>query len=227
MVLRDAFVAVLVVAGHAGHQLLAVTALDVIEEVGGTSPAQHGGALSVVADLDRTVGQLAVVKAFWSSWHIWRLSGLRDCRRTLYRQVMLSLDGDPNVSTPLCIVCGSDFVLIDHFILNNGSAWAISKTALHNHRGVREAWIDAILGTFGHDDASDHITFGARVGPVDGSPDPAATLVDAAEPYPESDMFGLKLSRAQGLDHARLSDFWQVVDFILVSDPQVQKHVYG
>ena len=47
--------------------------------------------------------------------------------------------------------------------------------ACHVHEGEREAWVDVILGSLRSDDASDHVTFGARVGPVAGQADPAAT----------------------------------------------------
>ena len=62
----------------------------------------------------------------------------------------------------------------------------IMFAACHVHEGEREAWVDVILGSLRSDDASDHVTFGARVGPVAGQADPAATAVPAAAAYSRS-----------------------------------------
>ena len=113
------------------------------------------------------------------------------------------------------------------FLANGGDAYAVAFAALHTHGGMREAWIDTILGTWGEDSASDHVTFGCRVGPVEGQDDPAATAVDAALPYSDKPIWGTKLSRAAALDHPRLAEFWEVVDFLLVADPVIHHHVYG
>jgi hypothetical protein len=93
--------------------------------------------------------------------------------------------------------------------------------------GVREAWIDAIVGTWGEDTVNDHVTFGCRVGPVADSPDPAASLVNGGEVAPDSPIFGQKLSREEGLAHPRIDEFWQIVDTILEHDELVREHIYG
>lgn len=92
---------------------------------------------------------------------------------------------------------------------------------------VHEAWIDAILGSWGHNEFGDHVTFGCRVGPVVNSPTPAATLVNGGAVAPDSPIFGRKLSREEGLNHPRLAEFWQVVDTILEHDELVRRHIYG
>jgi hypothetical protein len=66
-----------------------------------------------------------------------------------------------------------------------------------------------------------------RVGPVEGDPNPAATLVQACQDGSGSEIHGVLLSREDGLAHPRLSEFWGVVDFVLANDPTVHVHLYG
>lgn len=136
----------------------------------------------------------------------------------------LTLDGDSEVREDTCESCGKHFLLVTSFIASDGAAHAVAKTALHDHDG-QEAWIDLVFGSW-HESADDHVTFGCRVGPVVGSPDPAATAVDAAQPYGESPFWGQKLSRAEALGHPRLDEFWQAVDFLLFGEPTINHHVY-
>jgi hypothetical protein len=138
----------------------------------------------------------------------------------------LSFDPERNVELKSCTSCGRDYTLVKSFILDHDDAHAIVLAALHDHDG-KEAWLDIILGTFGTEDYTDYVTFGCRLGPVEGQREPAATLVQAAEPYEESAMFGLKLSRDEALIHPWLAQFWRVVDFVLLSDPDIHFHVYG
>jgi hypothetical protein len=107
-------------------------------------------------------------------------------------------------------------------------AVAVYYVSCYRHDdGVREAWIDAIVGTWGEDTVNDHVTFGCRVGPVSDSPDPAASLVNGGEVAPDSPIFGQKLSREEGLAHPRIDDFWTIVDTILEHDELVREHIYG
>ena len=94
----------------------------------------------------------------------------------------LSFDPERTVELKSCAACGRGYTLVKSFILDDNDAHAVLFAALHDH-GEREAWIDVILGTFGSEDFSDHITFGCRVGPVQGLHEPAATAVAAAAPY--------------------------------------------
>lgn len=152
----------------------------------------------------------------WSPWS----AGLA---RTL-PGVTLTLDGDSEVREDTCGSCGEHSLLVTSFVMRDGAAYAVAKTALHHHDGY-EAWVDLVFGSW-HEDADDHLTFGCRVGPVAGSPDPAATAVDAAKPYGESPFWGQKLSRTGALAHPRLDEFWLAVDFLLVSEPRINHHVY-
>lgn len=138
----------------------------------------------------------------------------------------LAFDPERSVELKTCASCGRGYTLVKSFILDDEDAHAILFAALHDH-GEPEAWIDVILGTFGTEDFTDHLTFGCRVGPVDGQVEPAATLVQAARPYSDAPLFGRKLSREEAMTHPLLTAFWRVVDFALVSDPDVHFHVYG
>ncbi len=140
---------------------------------------------------------------------------------------MLSFDGEVDVSARQCGDCGRDFTLVKAFVLRDGSAHAVCFAACHVHDGEREAWIDLVLGTFGGDATADHVTFGVRVGPVAGQLEPAATLVQAAIPYGDAALFGRKLSREEALVHPCLPLCWDLIDWVLVADDTVNKHVYG
>jgi hypothetical protein len=112
-------------------------------------------------------------------------------------------------------------------VYESGTAVAVYYASCYHHNGVHEAWIDAILGSWGGSTFADHVTFGCRVGPVPDSPAPAATLVDGGAAAPDSPIFGQKLRREEGLDHPRLGDFWRLVDTILEHDELVRRHICG
>ena len=138
----------------------------------------------------------------------------------------LGLDGAPDIREQECSCCGTTFVVVDHFILMNGRTHAIAKSALHHHGEEHEAWIDVIFGPFGDEATVERVSFGCRVGPTAGAGEPAATVVDAAQPYPDSPLWGHKLSREEALQQDSLAQFWGVVDWLLSTDPTVHGHVY-
>ncbi|MGG5257373.1 hypothetical protein [Phycicoccus avicenniae] len=137
----------------------------------------------------------------------------------------LSFDEPSDTSEKECDRCGAGYTLVKSLIRDADGPHAVAFSALHHHDGQHEAWIDAILGSF-DDDCSDHVTFGCRVGPVDGSAEPAATAVEAAVPYGDSPLWGRRLRREEALAHDRLDDYWQVVDFLLEHEPTVRAHVH-
>ena len=141
--------------------------------------------------------------------------------------MVLAYDSPQPAEERRCDHCGRSYLLVRAFITRDGDAYAIVFAACHVHDGEREAWIDVILGTFSSDDASDHVTFGARVGPVAGQADPAATAVPAGVAYSQSPFWGIKLSRDEALAHPRIDEFWEIVDYVLLTDPAVHAHVYG
>lgn len=140
--------------------------------------------------------------------------------------VPLAFDPERAVDERVCPDCRRSYLNIKGFILKDNDAHAIFFAALHSH-DAPEAWIDVILGTFGDDDPSDHVTFGCRVGAIDGQLEPAATLVPAAKPYGNAPIWGVKLDREAALLHPRLPEFWEVVDFVLTKDDDVHSHIYG
>ncbi|SBT43577.1 hypothetical protein GA0070611_2372 [Micromonospora auratinigra] len=127
----------------------------------------------------------------------------------------------------VCPCCDTDADRTWATIHRDGTALAVYFASCYHHHGIHEVWIDAILGSWGQDRFDDHLTFGCRVGPVDDSPMPAATLVNGGEVAGDSPIFGRKLSREDGLRHPRLPEFWQVVDLILEQDDLVHRHLYG
>ncbi|MGY2873579.1 hypothetical protein ACVW00_000769 [Marmoricola sp. URHA0025 HA25] len=138
----------------------------------------------------------------------------------------LWLDGESTIDRSTCDDCGAEYLLVKSFVLDADGPCAIAMTALHHHGGF-EAWMDVILGSFEGDGQDERVTFGCRVGPVEGSREPAASLVQAAVPYGDTPTFGHKLSRDEALGHRRLPDFWHVVDFLLENEPAIDHHVHG
>ncbi len=141
----------------------------------------------------------------------------------------LFLDDESDVRAFACSDCGAEYLEVKSFILDEVGPYAIGMTSLHHHDGF-EAWMDVIFGSFDEaegTDPSDRVTFGCRVGKVDGSVEPAATAVQAGATYGDSPTFGLKLNRDEALAHPRIADFWTVVDFLLESEPAINHHVYG
>ena len=92
----------------------------------------------------------------------------------------LWLDGESTIESSACHDCGAEYVLVKSFLLAEHGPHAIAFSALHEHHDP-EAWIDVIFGSFESEAAQDErVTFGCRVGPVEGSDQPAATAVRAA-----------------------------------------------
>jgi hypothetical protein len=127
----------------------------------------------------------------------------------------------------ICPCCATEAERTWTFVYAGDTALAAYFATCYHHDGVHEAWIDAILGTWGQSRTDDHVTFGCRVGPVQNSPAPAATLVDGGSTAPDEPLYGQKLTREQGLAHPRIGEFWQLVDTILEQDSLVRQHVYG
>jgi hypothetical protein len=141
--------------------------------------------------------------------------------------VSFAFDEAPVVESKDCGRCGTEYRLVKAFVVKDRTAHAVVCSALHHNDGQREGWMDAILGAFGGGASADHVTFGCRVGPIEGQVEPAASVVQAAVPYSDSSIWGRKLDRTEALSHPWLPDFWEIVDFVLVNDEVVHDHVYG
>jgi hypothetical protein len=137
---------------------------------------------------------------------------------------MLAFDGGRDVVSTVCDDCGAPQTRITGFVLRDGGAYAVYFASCYHHDG-HEVWIDAIFSPTWLDDVDDHYTFGCRVGPIEGQDEPAASMVDAASIRSDSALFGHKLSREEGLAHSQVDEFWELVDFLLVNDPDVAVHM--
>lgn len=138
----------------------------------------------------------------------------------------LAIEPDAEVVEHACTTCGEPFQRVTGFIHNDGDAYAVYYASCYHHVG-HEAYIDIIFSKTWDDGVDDRETFGCRVGPVAGQSDPACSLVTGGSAFRDSALFGRKLTRDQALAHPRLSDFWAVVDHVLVNDCVVRDHVYG
>jgi hypothetical protein len=127
-----------------------------------------------------------------------------------------------------CPCCNAPIERMWNFISADGDATAVYFANCYHHLDQpHDAYIDVIMGTWGTNDASDHVTFGCRVGPVVNSPQPAATLVEACLDGARGEIHGAILTREDALKHPWLPRFWEIVDFILEKDPTVHRHLYG
>lgn len=140
---------------------------------------------------------------------------------------ILEIDPDRQVRTRKCDCCGGERESVTGFVSRDGKPYAVYFAACYPH--TAEAWIDVILGAEWDDKyPADHVTFGCRVGPVEGSPQPGCTVVQAASAFDNpSAIFGDCLDRERALVHPWLDDFWAVVFHILEEDPTVHTHLYG
>lgn len=112
--------------------------------------------------------------------------------------------------------------------LHDGEGLAgIFYASLYNHDGVRDVYVDAILGTWNTDDYSDHVTITTRTGPVEPDSHIASTLVDGGASYPDEAIFGHKISRDEGLLSPRLPEFWAASDAVLSQVEEIDHHLYG
>ncbi len=109
----------------------------------------------------------------------------------------------------------------------DSSTFAVCFASLDDDDGVRLAWMDGILGTFGERAPQDHITFGCRVSPGGDSRGPVISAVDAALAFTYRPVMGQRLTRAEALGHPRIEDFWAIVDLVLMGDASVRSYVYA
>jgi hypothetical protein len=143
------------------------------------------------------------------------------------RSLGLFLSREPvrTVRTGTCDCCTAQRQVVTGFVYDDENTLGAYVASCYPHNG--EVWIDVILGSWGGDTNDDRVTFGCRVGPVDGQPTPGCSLVPAASVGPDSPVYGQKLDREMALRHPWLPRFWDIVDLILTADPTVQPHVYG
>lgn len=138
----------------------------------------------------------------------------------------VDLDGSRRAEY-LCQCCSTPIVRTWNTVHRDGEMFAVYFANCYHHTDQpRDTWIDVILGTWGRNSNAHHVTFGCRVGPVDNSTQPAATLVTACADGSAGPLHGVVLTREKGLTHLRLRDFWAVVDLVLAEDLTVRGHLY-
>ncbi|MEU8172476.1 hypothetical protein AB0C14_06350 [Microbispora hainanensis] len=146
---------------------------------------------------------------------------------------MLQINRGYTIRDSACDCCGEQRRQSRGFVHKQRvGKYAVFFATCYHHQGIHEAWIDVI---FDDQWGAEHlefpcdrrVTFGCRVGPVENSPFPACTLVNAAAVAPDAPLYGHKLSRDEALSHPRLKEYWEVVDHILEAEEMLREHIYG
>ena len=135
-----------------------------------------------------------------------------------------AFDGDPLVDRRRCPDCGNEHESVTGFVLKDGSAHAVYYADWHPH--AKEAYVDVVLGSWEEPDYPGQVTFGCRLGHVDEQSPPAASLVTGGANRSDDALFGTKLDREAALAHPMLSEFWEVIDWLVVNDPTLHENVY-
>ena len=135
-----------------------------------------------------------------------------------------SFDGDSTVEQRHCLDCGQPHESVTGFVLLDDVAHAVYYADWYPHS--QEAHIDVVLGSWDAPAYSDHVTFGCRVGYVEGQAEPAASLVQGGALRGSGPILGTKLDRAAALEHVWLAEFWAIVDWLIINDPTLHEHVY-
>jgi len=138
--------------------------------------------------------------------------------------VVYSFDGEPTIDSSQCAECAETHATSVGFVLANDSAFAVYWIAWHPYHN--EAWLDLTMGSWNEPDYEDHVMFGCRIGPVEGSDAPQCTAVEAGVSRGDSAIGGAKLSRDEALAHDWLSTFWSTVDWLVLNDPLLHEHIF-
>lgn len=136
----------------------------------------------------------------------------------------LSLGIERRIESRECDECARRYTLVQGYIYRGEGAYAIYYTQLHDHEGS-EAWIDVIFGSLDLAEAEDRVTFGCHLRRSPENGETSAGLVPAADVFSNSALFGRKLDREQALAHPWIEDFWAVVDFLVLEEPDIQAHM--
>lgn len=153
-----------------------------------------------------------------------RLFGKRRAETPAPPSIVYSFDGEPTLDRVQCGECAESHETVAGFVLANDSAFAVYWASWYPHQ--KEAWLDLTMGSWIEPDYEDHVMFGCRVGPVDGSDSPQCTAVTAGASRNGGPMLGSKLSRDEALAHEWLPTFWSVVDWLVLNDPLLHEHIF-
>lgn len=143
----------------------------------------------------------------------------------------LSIDPQRHLTPFNCGHCDSEHLQIRGLVDNEHGLFAAYHAYLYNHDDVHEAYVDVVMDD-GWDRSSplepgpSRTTFGCRIGPVEGAPAPACSLIQAALFHEDEPFFGDRLDRDRALAHPWSPLFWETIDHLLQHEPDVNAHVY-
>jgi hypothetical protein len=138
----------------------------------------------------------------------------------------LSFDSGGTAQRNKCSNCQSRYLRLQRFILEGGDAYAYVVAEAHRHTGGPEIYFFCTIGTWDDDSPKDdHTTFSCRYGLVDGQEDYAFSLIDVDDDYTGS-FVGKRLSRKAALKHPKIHEFWEVMDFLILSDLDIHDFLH-
>ena len=136
----------------------------------------------------------------------------------------LAFDGTPVRDHCRCDVCGEEHEADRGLVLRDGAAYAAYWASWYPHED--EAWVDAVLGSWTEPDFPDNVTFGCRIGRIEGQSEPACSLVTGAAIRGDEALFGRKLDRDAALAHPWLPAFWELIDWLIENDALLHEHIF-
>lgn len=144
-------------------------------------------------------------------------------------ELALDSEFDSRITKEVCADCGSLTTRITRLVQGDGITHAAYFATLHPcadpSTGWPEMWIDAVFSSSWDEGTADRVTFGCRVGFVEGEGYPVCTLVDAGTEHPDTAAFGHKLSASEADTHPDLPEFRRLVEFALLADDVLRVHM--
>lgn len=129
--------------------------------------------------------------------------------------MFIPLDDRTTNSIP-CGDCGRSFPHITGWVQTDDRTIGAYFASCHRHQGWAVA-IDGVLGLWGEGaEDKDRVTFACEFRPS------GAMALDAPQTLNASpEIAGRMLTRDEALQHPLISEFWEFVDTIAISDPDV------
>ena len=138
--------------------------------------------------------------------------------------MVLSFDGESRQTTRTCPDCGQAHESVTGFVLRDDSAYAVYYVDWYPH--TDEAFVDVILGSWGGPEYDDNVTFGCRLGEIEGHAGPQASLVTGGALRGDQPIMGKKLERDEALSHPMIGEFWDLIDWLILNDSLLHEKVY-
>ena len=139
------------------------------------------------------------------------------------RKPRFAFEDEPTVETKPCQCCNGTSVQSQAVVRRGGDVFALYWLVWYPEHN--EGWLDAALGPqqLHH---PDRVTFGCRIGAIEGQVAPACSLVPGAELRADDPFFGQKLSPEAAREHPWIRDFWALTDWIMINDRVAHDHLY-